>query len=114
MSDSRPDNGLNNCISLQTAQLASKHSKVHEFAFADPTPPPLTQDPGVEMRAVHSAELHYEFPHFSNTKRLDGPHLTAGVRKPSNQMLAYWTSFAATAVHHCSFWRELYPALLSR
>jgi para-nitrobenzyl esterase len=79
MSDSRPDNGLNNRINLQTAKLASKHIKVHEFAFVDSTPPPLTQDPGVEMGTVHSAELHYEFPHFFNTKRLDGPHLTAGV-----------------------------------
>jgi para-nitrobenzyl esterase len=89
MLDSRPDNGLNNCINLQSAKLASRHIKVHEFAFADPTPPPLTHDPGVEMGAVHSAELHYEFPHFSNTNRLDGLHLTAGVQKLANQMLAY-------------------------
>jgi len=148
MSDFRPDNGLNNCIYLQTAKLAAKYVRVYEYEFADPNPPPVTKDPGFEMGAVHSAELPYQFPHFSNTKALDGPDLSPGAQQLSELMLRYWTSFAAKGVpharntrawtpfqngthvlrldqgdigyfdaataHHCSFWQQLYPNLLSR
>ena len=148
MSDFRPENGMNNCIYLQTAKLASRHVTVYEYEFADPDPPPVVKDPGFEMGAVHSAELPYQFRHFSNTKKLDGPDLSPGAQQLSERMLEYWTSFAATGVprargarawtpfktgthilrldqrdvdyfdattaHHCPFWQQLYPALLSR
>jgi para-nitrobenzyl esterase len=107
MSDFRPDNGLNNCIYLQTAKLAAKHVTVYEYEFADPNPPPVTKDPGFEMGAVHSAELPYQFPHFSNTRQLDGPDLSSGAQRLSDQMLQYWTSFAASGVpsaQHAPAW----------
>ena len=56
---------------------------------------------------MHSAELPYQFPHFSNTKKLDGPDLGSGAQKLADQMIEYWTSFAANGVpqaHNARAW----------
>jgi len=98
MSDFTPVNGLNNCLYLKAAKLASKYIKVYEFEFADPNPPPVTADPGFEMGAVHSSELPYQFPNFSNTTKMDGPNLTPGAQKLSDVMLTAWSRFAWTGV----------------
>ncbi|MGC2632696.1 MAG: carboxylesterase family protein [Candidatus Cybelea sp.] len=102
MSDFTPDNGLNNCIYLQTAKLASRFVPVFEFEFADANAPPVTANPGFEMGAVHSSELPYLFPHFSNTSKINGPALTPGAEVLSDAMIDYWTAFARTGIPEAS------------
>ena len=106
MSDFRLDVGLNNCIYLQTAKLASKYVKVYEYVFADRDAPPVTKNPGFEMGAVHASELPYQFPHFSDTAKVDAPALPEAQQKMAKQMMAYWTTSPETVyrwhrVLHC-------------
>ncbi|HEY0836507.1 MAG TPA: carboxylesterase family protein, partial [Azospirillum sp.] len=96
MSDFDPGNGLNNCVYLRTAQLASKHVKVFQYEFADEGAPDVVANPGMKMGAVHSAELPYQFPGYSNTMARDLAPLKAPQRTLAAQMMAYWTSFART------------------
>ena len=98
MSDYSPAVGLTNCGYLQMAETASRFTKVYQYEFADSNAPPVTTDPGFEMGAVHSAELPYFFPHFSNTTKLDGPDLAPASQKLADQMMQYWTSFARSGI----------------
>ena len=98
MSDFRPDVGINNCIFLETAKLASPYVQVYEYVFADREAPPPTKNPGFEMGAVHASDLPYFFPHFSDTNPPNAPAMPAPQQKLAKVMAEYWTSFARSGV----------------
>lgn len=93
-SDFRPDIGINHCIYLESAKLMRKFVPVYQFVFADRNAPPVTPNPGFEMGAVHASELIYMFPHIDFTRKIAGPDLAPPAQKLSEQMVAYFTSFA--------------------
>lgn len=148
MSDFMPGGPLSNCLFLHTARLAAPQVPLYQYEFTDPAAPPVMPDPGFEMGAVHSAELPYQFPNFSNKSVFDGPDLALPSQRLADQMAALWGAFARTGrpqvdglpiwkpfrserdvyqldpqrlgafdagrVHHCKFWRQLYPESFAR
>jgi para-nitrobenzyl esterase len=96
MSDYMPGGGLNACLFLRTAWMASRFVPVYQYEFADDAAPPVMDDPGIELGAVHTSEMPYQFPGFSNTSRLDGPPLAAPQQELAGQMVRYWSSFIHT------------------
>lgn len=96
MSDFMPGGSLSNCLFLRTGVLASRYVPVYQYEFTDAAAPPVMPDPGFEMGAVHSAELPYMFPNFTNKSVFDGPDLAPASQRLSAQMLAYWGAFART------------------
>ena len=95
-SDFLPGGPLHNCGFLRTAELASRRVPVYQYLFADPAAPAVMPDPGFAMGAVHSAELPYFFPGFSNNTRYDTPPLAPQSQQLSAQMIAWWSAFART------------------
>jgi para-nitrobenzyl esterase len=67
---------------------------VYQYEFADRAAPPVMPDPGFELGAVHSAELPYFFPGFTNKRVFDGPVLAPDSQRLAGQMLAWWGAFA--------------------
>jgi para-nitrobenzyl esterase len=96
MSDFMPSGGLNSCLFLRTAWRASRFVPVYQYEFDDDAAPPVMKDPGFELGAVHTSEMPYQFPGFSNTSVLDGPPLAAPQQELARQMVAYWSSFVHT------------------
>ena len=83
------------CPALQADQLAQP-SGVYAYEFSDPDPPDdfnfttLT----FPLGAAHSTELQYVFQRIPLLDTV--PPFSAGQLALSNQMIAYWTRFAAT------------------
>jgi para-nitrobenzyl esterase len=94
MSDFMPGGALSNCLFLHTARLAAPHVPIYQYEFTDSAAPPVMPDPGFEMGAVHSSELPYQFPNFSNKSVFDGPDLGPASQRLADQMAAYWGAFA--------------------
>ncbi len=95
-SDFTPGNALNNCVFLDSARLMSRHTSVYEYEFTDADAPPVMENPGFEMGAVHSAELPYFYPHVSYNQRRNGADVVDSSQALSRQMMAYWGQFVRT------------------
>ena len=96
LSDYSPGFPLSNCGYLQFGQTLAQHTPVYQFEFADRQAPPVMDDPGIELGAVHSAELPYFFPGFSNHSQWEGPALAPGSQALSDVMIDFWASFVRT------------------
>ncbi|MGP4030374.1 carboxylesterase/lipase family protein [Actinomadura sp. 3N407] len=88
--------GAFSCPALFTAQAAVSNAgqKVFAYELADPGPPLSGLDPLMPLGDYHGSELPYLFDTLEGIPvRL---LLNDDQKKLSNQMLTYWTSFAAT------------------
>jgi para-nitrobenzyl esterase len=95
-SDFLPGNPLSNCLYLEMGRLASRYVPVYEYEFTDRHAPPVMDDPGFELGAVHAAELPYFFPHISHNSKINGPDLERPSQSLAGEMVAYWSRFAHT------------------
>jgi para-nitrobenzyl esterase len=80
------------CPQYTTSQGLAARTRVHQYEFADPTPPPLTPaPPTMPLGAQHASDLWSFFD-------LGGyqPQFTPAQQRLSDQMIDYWTAFAAT------------------
>jgi para-nitrobenzyl esterase len=80
------------CPQYTTSRGLSARTEVHQYEFADPAPPPLSPaPPTMPLGAQHASDLWSFFD-------LGGypPRFTPGQQRLSDQMIDYWSSFAAT------------------
>lgn len=106
LSDFNPQLGINNCLYLRSSDVIlntySRYNKpIYQFEFADEAAPVCGVGiadpcPPFPMGPVHSAELNYLFPNFSNTAKINAPDLAPASQTLANQMVAYWAKFAYT------------------
>jgi para-nitrobenzyl esterase len=85
------------CIARHLDRDWSRYVKVYAYQFDDRTAPSYFPPVSYPMRAYHTAELQYLFPQFHGGGGTPHP-LDQAQQALSNQMIAYWTSFAATGV----------------
>ena len=84
------NNRIGLCNMRLANQLAAPHTSVFAYEFADrsaPYPAPIFDAPNAVPGAAHTKDLSYIFN--------QGP-LTDQQRALSDQMIKYWTNFAAT------------------
>jgi para-nitrobenzyl esterase len=80
------------CTQYTTSRGLAARTRVHQYEFADPAPPPLSPaPPTMPLGAQHASDLWSFFD-------LGGyrPPFTPAQQRLSNQMIDYWSAFAAT------------------
>lgn len=80
------------CTQLETSKALASRVPVYHYEFADPAPPPLSPaPPPMPMGAQHASELWS----FFDLGGMPAP-FTPEQQLLSEQMIGYWTSFAAS------------------
>lgn len=83
------------CIARQFDRWWSAYVPVYAYQFMDETAPSYFPPVSYPTRAFHTSELLYLFPLFRGGQGTAHP-LNAAQEHLSDQMVAYWTSFART------------------
>lgn len=103
LSDYQTAVGISNCLYQRTAAaFLPWMPSLHMLEFADPDAPVLGvglakgMDPGFTLGAVHSSELNYWFPNYSNTSAIDAPDLAPASQRLADQMVDFVAAFART------------------
>lgn len=80
------------CPQYETSQGLAARTRVHQYEFADPAPPPLSPaPPTMPLGAQHASDLWSFFD-----LRGYRPGFTPAQQRLSDQMIDYWTAFAGT------------------
>lgn len=80
------------CPQYTTARGLAARTTVHQYEFADPAPPPLSPaPPTMPLGAQHASDL-WDFFDLGGYR----PDFTPAQQRLSDQMIDYWTAFAAT------------------
>ena len=87
--------GSKACIARTFDREWSQYVPVFAYRFDDETTPSYFPPVSYPTRAFHTSELEYLFPLFHGGQGTPHP-LNAGQERLSDQMVAYWTTFART------------------
>jgi para-nitrobenzyl esterase len=87
--------GAKACTARLLDRTWSKYVPVYAYEFADRTAPSYFPDVSYPMRAYHTSELQYLFPHFRGGQGTSRP-LNQAQERLSDLLVDYWTTFART------------------
>lgn len=89
--------GFKACTARQLDRAWAQYVPVFAYQFNDRTAPSYFHELSYPMRAYHTSELQYLFPLFHGGQGTPHP-LNAAQKRLSNEIIAYWTSFARHGV----------------
>lgn len=95
------------CNAARDVEALARHVPTYQYEFTEAKTPGII-DPYMAMGAFHGAELRYLFQ-----AKLPGPTLnvplSAAQQKLADQMVAYWSQFAATGNPNAPAWPQWPP-----
>jgi para-nitrobenzyl esterase len=99
------------CDTMRDAEALSRYVPTYNYEFTEPnTPAPF--DPLMPLGAFHGAELRFIFQNNQLGETTTGP-LSAAQQKLADQMVQYWSRFAATGNPN-AFLKPHWPAFNAR
>jgi para-nitrobenzyl esterase len=97
LADIAMQEGFKSCTARQLDRAWSRYVPVYAYQFNDRTAPAYFPPLSYPMRAYHTSELQYLFVAFHGGQGTPHP-LSAAQSRLSDEMIAYWTSFARNGV----------------